>query len=455
MGTDGTHTSPWSIDRTLLLPKVLYFVQCGANVCYLPFLGIWLLSIGLKPPEIGQIAALRYLMILFGAPFWAFIADHFYAHKQVLILVIVMSVITRMAMPFIGGSSLILLMCATVSSDFFYSIIAPMLDRTALYILGDDRKDMFGRQRLWGTISWGALSVPVGSFVAYIDDSKWYFYLYAILSCIMVALLIPAPISAAKGGPPFWKGLKFLGRPRAAAFYFCMVMVGCCNGLISNFLFVHLKSLHAEPALMGLTLTVNCLTEIPCLFFSGVILKKVTPQGGILLAAIAFIIRFFDYYLITNPYHCLIVEPLHGISFGIMFASAVRIASELVPSNLSTTAQGLLAGMTGLGGMIGAILGGYIYESFKAKVFLFAMIAPTLIIIVFSPLALMDYLTFRRSTSNYGKLQTGNEEEFEMKREERVDEPVVLNDLQPRHTRMDKLFIACHRIISAHLYLII
>eukprot|EP00045_Choanoeca_perplexa_P006714 m.57958 g.57958 ORF g.57958 m.57958 type:complete len:104 (-) comp13753_c0_seq13:758-1069(-) len=57
------------------------------------------------------------------------------------------------------------------------------------------------------------------------------------------------------------------------------------------------------------------------------------------------------------------VEPLHGVTFAVMWSAATRQAHAIAPPGLGTTMQGLLGGMHfGLGSALGALIGGSIYQ---------------------------------------------------------------------------------------------
>ena len=62
------------------------------------------------------------------------------------------------------------------------------------------------------------------------------------------------------------------------------------------------------------------------------------------------------------------VEPLHGVTYALMWSASTSFAHSLAPPGYQASAQGLLAGVHwGLGQALGAIFGGLIYERYGAQ----------------------------------------------------------------------------------------
>lgn len=59
----------------------------------------------------------------------------------------------------------------------------------------------------------------------------------------------------------------------------------------------------------------------------------------------ALTIRLLGYSLLINPWFVLIIEPLHSITFGLMWASAANYANILAPPGMQATVQGLVGGI--------------------------------------------------------------------------------------------------------------
>lgn len=143
-------------------------------------------------------------------------------------------------------------------------------------------------------------------------------------------------------------------------------------GCIDTWLFVVLdESLAAPPELLGLTLTVTCIAEVPVLAVAGRLITRYGPAAVWHVVHVAFLIRFASYWalpLMPSPWCVLLAEPLHGVTFGAAWAAGVARAAALAPPGLAATVQSIYAGVyLGLGSAAGGALGGFIHAAYGGR----------------------------------------------------------------------------------------
>lgn len=138
---------------------------------------------------------------------------------------------------------------------------------------------------------------------------------------------------------------------RVLIFFIWCIVVGLSTGLIWNFLFWHLENLADESidecgssehmkTLQGLAMGIQCFGgELPFLFLSGWLLKKIGHIHAMSLVLLGFSVRFFFYSLLRDPWFVLPIELLHGITFGIFYATMASYASIVAPPGTETTIQ--------------------------------------------------------------------------------------------------------------------
>jgi len=87
-------------------------------------------------------------------------------------------------------------------------------------------------------------------------------------------------------------------------------------------------------------------------------------------ACLAYIIRVVGYTFIPKDHVILVLllEPLHGVTYGLAKTSSVEFAARLSPSGFESTGQGIISMLQGLGSIIGLSLGGWTEETFSAVV---------------------------------------------------------------------------------------
>jgi PPP family 3-phenylpropionic acid transporter len=176
------------------------------------------------------------------------------------------------------------------------------------------------------------------------------------------------PVRQTSIGSKFWQGLRSLLLNWQWVIFLLLVFIGgTILSIISNFLFLYLNDMSASKTLMGLSLTVATLSEMPVLFFSDQLLKRWDARGLLTFALLILVVRSLAYSLINSPGLVLLIQLLHGLSFSTMWVAGVSYANDIAPKGMGATAQGLFSGVQlGLAGTFGGLIGGFLYENLGA-----------------------------------------------------------------------------------------
>jgi PPP family 3-phenylpropionic acid transporter len=368
------------LKHTNLKPFLLYFLFYAAAGATTPFLNVLYQSKGLTIDQISILAALPMGLTLVAAPIWAGIADFFGLHRQILPLMILLTI---PLMALIGiGESFIVLLPIVLLYGFCYSPITSLQDNSVLSYMGNKRNE-YGKVRVGGSIGWaliglvtGVLIGQFGSFVAYTGT-----ILFTILH-FSVALRMPKP--EIEKGDPYWTSLRKLARDnRWYGFLAGALLVGISFMFINSYFLIFLKSLGASSSIQGLSVFASSILEIPFFIFSAVLIKKFSSRVLMQFSFVILIIRLILISLLKDPNWGVAIQLLHGIFFSTFWAGGVNYASEIAPKGLSASAQALFgASFFGLGGILGALLGGW----------LFVQISPVIMFQVGAGLTLMGLL---------------------------------------------------------------
>uniref|UniRef100_A0A0G4HA24 Major facilitator superfamily associated domain-containing protein n=1 Tax=Chromera velia CCMP2878 TaxID=1169474 RepID=A0A0G4HA24_9ALVE len=153
---------------------------------------------------------------------------------------------------------------------------------------------------------------------------------------------------------------------RVAIFFFNIAIIGAGFGLIGNLLFVTLKKMGASAFLCGLSVSITVIFEVPIMYVSDWMLKHWGVGVMILLGEAAQVLRYFLYTLMPSPEWVLPIEPLHGVTYGLVWCAAVHFCSTPAVSRhgLEASAQGLLSLLHfKLAPMFATLAGGFVMES--------------------------------------------------------------------------------------------
>jgi PPP family 3-phenylpropionic acid transporter len=354
----------FSVDRPMLLPKAYYLLYYGAAATLIPYLPIYYQSIGLSGSEIGLLVAIPPLVMLAGALLWGGLADATHQHKRLLMLAIVLALVSASALSLV--SRFVLFIPVVAAYALFIAPIMPLVDNTVMEMLGEQR-GRYGKQRLWGAVGWG-IAAPLVGWLVERSGLHWTFFSYIVLMTAGLLVIWILPVRQTSVAPKFWQGLHLLLRNWQWVIFLLLVFIGgTILSIISNFLFLFLNDMDASKTLMGLSLTIATISELPVLFFSERLLKRWSDRELLTFALLISVIRSLAYSFINTSGLVLLVQLLHGPSFSAMWVAGVSYANEIAPKGMGATAQGLFSGVQlGLAGTFGGLVGGFLYENFGA-----------------------------------------------------------------------------------------
>jgi hypothetical protein len=138
------------------------------------------------------------------------------------------------------------------------------------------------------------------------------------------------------------------------------------TGCTGSYFFLFLEEIGGSRSLMGLTLTVSCLTGIPLLLLSDTIFRKFSIPNVLVFSLFTFVvrlvgkfrIRFIDlssyllipnecktqgYSYIYNPNLCLVYEAMEAITGILPMTSFMIYATQLGTTSTATSIQGLIS----------------------------------------------------------------------------------------------------------------
>ena len=341
-------------------PSAFYFFYFAAIAAVIPFIALYYQSLGFSGGQIGLLFGVSPLIGLVASPFWTGLADAGQRHKRILFITIGAVVLLMALVPFIRPFGLLLPLI--FAHTFFGAPIVALVDSATLSLLGE-RRDLYGRIRLWGTIGWG-LSAPLVGELLQRFGIRWMFWIYALLMGVNLITVRRLNFVKRVSLTPYWRGIRDLLANRRWIFFLVVAFVaGIGFALHNNYLAVLLEGMGASKSIMGIAITISIISELPVMFFSNFLLRRFKAQGLLFVALAVAGVRCLLYFLAGNPLTVVTIQLLHGLTFPLMWIAGVTYASENAPPGFGATAQGLFgATMTGFGVATGGLLGGLLLD---------------------------------------------------------------------------------------------
>lgn len=192
----------------------------------------------------------------------------------------------------------------------------------------------------------------------------------------------------------------FADHPSVGIFALVVFLSGFGSGVIDAFLFLRLRQLGGTGLVMGISRFITCASEVPMFQIAGHLHQKYGTWAMLTMTQFAFVVRFTYYSLLTIPWAILPCEVLHGLTFAVTWSVSCTFANMISPPECHTTMQALLEGLHwGFGSGMGALVGGYLYDSIGA-VRLFQVSGFLSLLSMF--LAIFAWITVGRRDDTFG-----------------------------------------------------
>ncbi|KAI9267595.1 hypothetical protein EDC94DRAFT_536910 [Helicostylum pulchrum] len=430
-----------------LICKVLYIAIFALLSAAPPYLPLYYHDVlGFSSDQIGFVLAIAPFIQSIACPLWTYTVDKRPAlHGPIMaitsliggsaimtIMVIGNSVSSDIVNPTqifstlklqLSNSSLVLVTSALALTFAFFTLPnLSLVDSAVMKILGPN-KILYGKQRLWGSVSAGATILIVGQIISMtgsLDGLFWVFgastLLFIVFSCFVNVSHSSSEYEHLPQNADEDAGLE---RVPSDGRLLSQVMTDTSEKLLSsegNSHYVDLfkpnsttsahtireeadETLEAIGGLnLGLAISriasvdqpmihidsegippssmfksVRVVTFLITTLLFGFVLSMILTEifgvtNMILIAHVATIVRCLIYTVLTpdsffTNVSALSLQTLHGIGFGIFWATSVSEMDGFFPPEQRSVAQGILGALHfGLGAGLGALSGGYLYE---------------------------------------------------------------------------------------------
>ncbi|CAK0867955.1 unnamed protein product [Prorocentrum cordatum] len=141
--------------------------------------------------------------------------------------------------------------------------------------------------------------------------------------------------------------------------------------MVEGMLFILLREMEASTLLCGFSVVVTVIFELPIFAYAKPLLRRLGNQNMILLGQAAWVVRALFYWRMSAAWSVLLIEPLHGITFALVWTAAIDHVAQpgVCGEGLEASAQGLLSScFMGVGPIVGLLLGGVLFDKLGGHV---------------------------------------------------------------------------------------
>jgi len=367
------------IHLTLALNQFMWGLTFGTVK---PFLPIWLRYQGVSTLQIGLVQTVGVCGQML-APVFGLVLDYL-RHPALVTMVLCLGAAILGAVIWLSPQAFVkygdtsaswgIYAFAFLSCAFLQAVIGTY--DTMNLDWGDRAR--FGTYKMFCGLGWGISCALLGYYGV---GARINIMFPAMVACCLIMALIAMILTFYKGrNPPIItcgptisliSQLKvfFSSLDKKSCFVITNFLIaGAAFAGIQLYLFLWLQDLGGSNFLMGLTMVITIVGEVPCFYVYVSVLQKLGPKRILGVGSLAYIIRMLWYTLLgvgklRSPWYVFVVEILHGLTFAWIFGSCSVYAYLISPLEIrNTTVQFLNAVYMGAGGVVGSLGGGVIYQ---------------------------------------------------------------------------------------------
>jgi PPP family 3-phenylpropionic acid transporter len=341
------------------LPRfvVLYAGLYGAFGLASPFFPAFLESRGLQPEQLGILLGLATAVRLVSGPLVGRLADFLHALRAELALCAIFAAVAALLyLPFHTFGTLVLI------GLFQAAALAPLTILSDALALGAARAQTSaagGFEYGWVRGA-GSATFIVGVLLSGQATSR--FGLSAIIWLSAALLLVTAAIAplvpdlkrkrigASNDAGLFTGALLLLRQPAFLRVTIIAALVLGSHALHDSFAVIRWARAGITPSMIGLLWSESVVAEVFVFVLIGPrLLGLLGPAGALAAAAIAGMLRWGVMAQTTDEIALAFVQPLHGLTFGLLHLACMRVIGDTVTRNLAATAQAIYSSI-GIGG---------------------------------------------------------------------------------------------------------
>ncbi len=314
------------------------FLTFAARGLTLPFLNLYLASIGLSATEIGRLITISALIQLVLPPALHALADRTRQHRRLYYGFLTGNAIASFGLVASAGNPLLVggAYMLRGSSD---NPGASLLSQLTISWLDRHKRTIYGRLRGWGSLGWAVTTLVSGRIVAF----GGYPLLFIFTGIINLALLPLVKVLPERTAERHEHREGAASRP--LAFYILMAsffLFAFGNNAISDFGFIFFRQyLGASNDLIGVVSSVAALSEIPSMMFIDWLLRRTNIRTTLAIGMLGQAILWTGYTLLVGPDFLILLMAFRGTFFTFFNVSATLLVSRISHPTHAATNQAL------------------------------------------------------------------------------------------------------------------
>lgn len=349
-----------------------YFAVVGALT---PYWGVYLKSLGYSSRDVGIITAIILATRIVAPNFWGWLADRTQQRLRIIrqgsaiACIFFAGVLINQSYPWL----ILVISCYT----FFWHAVLPQFEVITLSHLGGQYQ-RYSQIRLWGSLGFIAAVVGLGLLFDYISVGFLPLAILSFLLLIFFSSLTFGEAAVRKSSAHSEGFLRLMCKPFMLCFLLGSFLLQFSHGPYYTFYSLYLQENHGySSTATGLLWALGVLAEVVIFLLMPKLMHRFSVRYLLLMC---FLLTALRWCLIGYCAHwlwlLLFAQLLHAVSFGVAHAASIEIVRSQFKGAHQGQGQALYSSFSyGLGGAIGALMGGLLWDQHAHETFLVAAVA--------------------------------------------------------------------------------
>lgn len=356
-------TSRQKNSRALSATYFLFFAILGI---FLPYFNLYAYSLKFSTRQIGVLSASLALMKMASPLIWAHFASSLWTRKKISLVTSLASALLFLACLFISSFEAMLI--AITLYGFFRTALVPMMEVTTWETV-ELRGGEYGKIRLWGSLGFIVASLATGWLLDALP-LRTVLYGIALVSVLLFINLFKVPDDEPLGTTtqPKEGVASLLIHAHLVLFFLIALLVQLSFGTYYGFYTIFMEDQGYSRGMVGVSWALSVLCEILLMSQYKRWFGRTRPQVVLIAGCFTATWRWWLMAHTESLVFILLAQATHAVCFGAFHIASLTYLNRHVAPHLRTGAQSLLSSLAyGLGGMIGFLLSGWLYEPIGAR----------------------------------------------------------------------------------------
>ena len=345
-----------------------YGAVFGAGGVLLPFWPSWLGAQGLGASEIGVLLAAAMVARILATPLIARVADTTGERKRLVVLLCLASLACWALFPVVAGFWMLLIVGVLAQGSSAASM--PLVEDMTLGAVRASTKNgaqgapgavragqglEYGRIRLVGSITFLLAAALGGVWLAGRAADQVLVLMIAGAAWVFVAaLLLPDLRPTERLSIDLVGGLRtVLTRPGFPLLFLAAGLIQASHMVYYGFGTLQWRAAGLSDGFIGVLWAEGVVAEIVLFWYAAALMRRIHPTHMMLLGGALGALRWLGTGATHDVVPLVVLQALHGISFGATHIGALHFLRERAPAGLTATAQGLYSALAM--GMLGGV----------------------------------------------------------------------------------------------------